>query len=351
MCVPCRLSAIGVVVALLASGFAYTAGWLTPSRLTTTKLIDTFERNGGVHAGFRRNHAKGLCIEGYFQSNGRASAFSKAAVFAQGRTPVIGRFAIPGTNPEAPDNSVPIRSMALLFNEQDGQQWRTGMNSVPLFPVHTPAQFYQQLVASRPDPATGKPDPAKLKAFYSANPEAQAFMTWIKQHPPSSSFANGAYYSVNAFYLVGAAGKRNAVRWSMQPELPYTPLTAAEKGESAYLASELYDRLLTGPLRWHLILTLAAPGDPIDDATKPWPADRPQVDAGTLVVERASSQESGACRDVNFDPTIVPAGIEPANDPLLAARSAAYALSYQRRTHEEALNPALHSDTHKANPS
>jgi catalase len=351
ICVPCRLAAIGVVVALLAGGFAYTAGWLTPSRLTTTKLIDTFEQNGGLHAGFRRNHAKGWCIEGYFESNGRASVLSKAAIFAQGRTPVIGRFAIPGSNPEAPDNSVPIRSMALLFTEQDGQQWRTGMNSVPLFPVHTPAQFYQQLVASRPDPATGKPDPAKLKTFYSANPEAQAFMTWVKQHPPSSSFANGAYYSVNAFYLVDAAGKRNAVRWSMQPELAYTPLTATEKGESAYLASDLYDRLRTGPLRWHLILTLAAPGDPTDDATKAWPVDRPQVDAGTLVVERASSQETGACRDVNFDPTIVPAGIEPSNDPLLAARSAAYALSYQRRTHEEALNPAPHSDTHKANPS
>lgn len=351
ICVPCRLAAIGGLVAVLASGFAYTAGWLTPSRLSTTKIIDTFERNGGVHAGFRRNHAKGLCIDGYFESNGRASSFSKASVFEPGRTPVIGRFAIPGSNPEAPDNSVPIRSMALLFTEQDGQQWRTGMNSVPLFPVHTPSQFYEQLVASRPDPATGKPDPAKLKAFYSTNPEAQPFMTWVKQHAPSSSFANGAYYSVNAFYLVNAAGKRNAVRWSMEPELPYAPLTATEKSESAYLAADLYDRLRAGPLRWHLVVTLAAPGDPIDDATKAWPADRPRIDAGTLVVEHASSQESGACRDVNFDPTIVPAGIEPSDDPLLAARSAAYALSYQRRTREEALNPALHSDTHKANPS
>jgi catalase len=91
------------------------------------------------------------------------------------------------------------------------------------------------------------------------------------------------------------------------------------------------------------VLTVAAPGDPIDDATKQWPANREQVDAGTLVIERASSQEDGACRDVNFDPTILPAGIEPSNDPLLAARSAAYALSFKRRTREEALDPALHS--------
>jgi catalase len=350
ICVPCRLAAIGAAVALLAGGFAYADGWLTPSRLTTGTIIDAFERNAGLHAGYRRNHAKGLCIEGYFDSNGRAAALSKAAVFGPGRTFVIGRFAIPGSNPEAPDNSVPIRSMALQFTQQDGQQWRTGMNSVPLFPVHTPEQFYGQLVASRPDPRTGKPDPMKLKAFFSANPETQPFMAWVKGHPPSSSFANGAYYSVNAFYLVDAAGKRTAVRWAMQPELPYAALTDAEKGESAYLAADLYDRLKAGSLRWHLILTVATPSDPTDDATKQWPADRQRIDAGTLVIERAAPQEKAACRDVNFDPTIVPAGIEPSSDPLLAARSAAYALSFKRRTREEALSPALRgADIHGAN--
>jgi catalase len=343
ICIPCRLAAIGAAVALIGGGFAYAAGWLTPSHVTTTKIIDTFQRNGGLHAGYRRNHAKGLCIEGYFDSNGGAAVLSKAAVFAPGRTPVIGRFAIPGTNPDAPDNSVPIRSMALMFTQHDGEQWRTGMNSVPFFPVSTPQQFYAQLVAARPDPATGKPDPAKLKAFLSANPSAQAFAAWAKSHPPSSSFANGAYYSVNAFYLVNAAGKRTAVRWAMQPELPYSPVTEAEKGESASLAPDLMNRLQTGSLRWHLVLTIAAPGDPIDDATQQWPANREQIDAGTLVIERAASQENGACRDVNFDPTILPAGIEPSNDPLLAARSAAYALSFKRRTREEALDPALHS--------
>jgi catalase len=337
---------------LLAAALAYTAGWLTPSRLTTGAIIDAFEQNAGRHPGFRRNHAEGLCIDGYFDSNGRAAALSKAAVFAPGRTPIIGRFAIPGSNPEAPDNSVPIRSMALLFMQKDGQQWRTGMNSVPVFAVHTPEQFYRQLVASRPDPRTGKPDPAKLKAFFAANPETKPFITWVKGHSASSSFANGAYYSINAFYFVDAGGKRTAVRWSMQPELPYAPLTDTEKGEKTYLAPDLYKLLQLGSVRWHLILIVGAPGDPTDDATKQWPADRPQIDAGTLVIEHAASQEYGACRDVNFDPTILPAGIVSSDDPLLAARSAAYALSYKRRTREEALNPALHdSGIHKADHS
>lgn len=345
ICVPCRAAAIVAVVGLLAGGFAYAAGWLTPGRLTTRTVIDTFESNAGVHEGFRRNHAKGLCVDGYFESNGHAASLSKAPVFAAGRTPVTGRFAIPGGNPAASDNSVPIRSMALMFRLADGQQWRTGMNTTPLFAVRTPEEFYEQLAASRPDPATGKPDPAKLQAFFAAHPDTQPFRDWVKGHPPSSSFANAAYYGINAFYFVDANGQRTAVRWSMQPELPFEAVSDKEKGEANFLAGELYDRLQQGPVRWHLMLTLAQPGDPTDDATRQWPAERKQVDAGTLVLARAASQDDGACRDINFDPTVLPAGIETSGDPLLAARSAAYALSYKRRTREEALDPSLHAQT------
>jgi catalase len=89
-------------------------------------------------------------------------------------------------------------------------------------------------------------------------------------------------------------------------------------------------------------VTAAAPGDPTNDATQLWPDDRRQVDAGTLVIDHETSQDDGPCRDVNFDPTVLPAGIKTSDDPLLAARSAAYSLSYNRRTLEEALNPNLH---------
>lgn len=342
ICVPCRLAAIGAVVLSLGAGFAYVAGWLTPQRLTTHRIITAFETNAGTHPGFRRNHAKGVCVSGEFESNGNGAAISSAQVFAQGVTPVIGRFAIPGGNPGAPDTSVPVRSLALLFSLHDGEQWRTGMNSVPVFAVHTPEQFYQQLVAAKPDPATGKPDPAALKAFAAANPETQPFQAWVKGHPPSSSFANGSYYSVNAFRFIDANGQTRFVRWAMVPETPFAPITDAQKSEKTFLAADLSQRLQDGPVRWHLILTVAAPGDPSDDATKQWPADRQQIDAGTLVIDHEASQDDGPCRDVNFDPTVLPAGIKPSDDPLLAARSAAYALSYNKRTREEALNPKLH---------
>ncbi|MCY1390127.1 hypothetical protein D9M71_49400 [compost metagenome] len=54
------------------------------------------------------------------------------------------------------------------------------------------------------------------------------------------------------------------------------------------------------------------------------------------MVESAEPQDSGACRDINYDPTVLPDGIQVSDDPILAARSAAYAVSYNRRTREGA---------------
>lgn len=83
-----------------------------------------------------------------------------------------------------------------------------------------------------------------------------------------------------------------------------------------------------------MVATLAAPGDPTNDATRAWPADRPMVTLGTLVVDQAEDEANGPCRDYNYDPLILPSGISGSDDPLLAARSAAYAVSFDRRTAE-----------------
>jgi len=106
-------------------------------------------------------------------------------------------------------------------------------------------------------------------------------------------------------------------------------------GDTDYLAADLVKRLAAGPLRWHLVMSFAADGDAVDDAAVAWPDSRRSVDAGTLVIDSWQAQADGPCRDVNYDPTILPQGIEASGDPLLAARSAAYAESYLRRTREE----------------
>ncbi len=129
-------------------------------------MINTFEKVNGPHPGFRRNHAKGVCVSGYFESNGRGVALSKAACFRAGRVPVIGRFALAGGQPYAADAPQTVRSMAILFKLPDGEEWRTAMIDIPVFAVKTAQAFHDQLLASAPDPATGKPDPATMKAFH-----------------------------------------------------------------------------------------------------------------------------------------------------------------------------------------
>lgn len=62
--------------------------------------------------------------------------------------------------------------------------------------------------------------------------------------------------------------------------------------------------------------------------------DRKEVIAGTLEVKNVTDQVNGACRDINFDPTLVPPGIELSDDPVLAARAAIYSQSYNARLRE-----------------
>jgi len=335
-----RWALIGLAVAGSAAAFGYVAGWLAPDRLTPHRLVNAVAANGGEHAGFRRNHAKGVCVAGRFEANGALAGFSTAPLFAAGTsTPVVGRFALPGSNPYAADSSVPIRSLALRFDLPDGEQWRTGMNAMAVFPVSTPQAFYALQMATHADPATGKPDPTKTKAFFTSHPETARFLAWVKTAKPSASYATETYRSINAFYLRDGQGARHAVRWAMVPEQPAEGDGGPAAGDTDYLAADIGKRLAAGPLRWHLQMVFAAPGDAVDDATIAWPDDRRTVDAGTLVLTSSQPQADGPCRDVNYDPTILPRGIETSDDPLLAARSATYADSYLRRTSEEAHVP------------
>ena len=329
-----RLGGIGAMVLALAAAFAGTAGWFSPSRLGPDAMIDRFEDVNGEHPGFRRNHAKGVCLTGSFESNGNAARLSTAPVFAPGRTPVIGRFALAGGMPMMADGPAAVRSLALEFQMADGQQWRTGMNDIPVFPMKDPQAFYEQLATGKRDPKTGKPDPAAMQAFLLAHPETAKALDLIKAQPFSSGFANATYNSLNAFLLVDSAGEKHPVRWSMVAVDAFAPEPADKPADKNYLFDALAARVKQGPVQWRLMLTLGQSGDPTSDSTLPWPADREKVDAGLLSVAALQGEDGGACRDVNFDPLVLPSGIVGSDDPLLSARSGAYSESFTRREGE-----------------
>ncbi len=327
-----QLAAIGVLLALILSLFLYAAGWLTPHALTPASIINTFERLDGDHPGFRRNHAKGICVTGYFDSNGQGQAISRSVVFLPGRMPIVGRFAFAGGQPYVADSPETVRSLAIQFQLPNGEEWRTAMVNIPVFLVNTPQAFSEFLVASSPDPATGKVNGAAMNAFLANHPETAAALKTIGSHPSSSGFGDSAYFALNAFRFVNAKGESVPVRWSLAPDQTFTP-PASAAGKN-YLFDALIKQVHTTSMRWRLLLTVGQPGDPTAEAASPWPPDRKQIDAGTLSIDSIESEDTSPTRDINFDPLVLPDGIAPSDDPLLSARSAAYSQSFTRRERE-----------------
>jgi catalase len=340
-----RFAAVVVVVAVVAGLFLFTGGWFAPHALSPEVMINTFEQVNAEHPGFRRNHAKGVCFSGYFESNGQGEKLSKAVVFLPGREPVIGRFALAGGQPYVADAVHTVRSMAILFQLPDGEEWRTGMNNIPVFPVNTAQAFHDQLRASAADPTTGRPDPEKMKSFFAAHPESAKAVALIRNNPVSSGFENETYNSLNAFQFINASGAAIPVRWAMVPVQPFEPISATqpEKAGANYLFDALVASIHSRPLQWHLIVTIGQPGDVTADATIPWPPDRQHIDVGTLTIGRVESEDTSPARDINFDPLVLPAGIAGSDDPLLSARSAAYSESFTRREGEHKTPSAVSS--------
>jgi catalase len=328
------MGAVAGVAAVDVGGFAYAGGWVRPDALTPPRFTDRFEHVFGRHQGFRRNHAKGLSATGSFVSTGAGAAICRAAVFQPGSVPVIGRFSLGGGLPDQGDKPDTVRGLGLLFQLPNGQQWRTAMVNFPVFTDRTPQGFYERLLASKPVAATGKPDPQKMAAFLDRHPETAAAMKIIKQSPPSAGFTDSAFHGLNAFYFTNSAGATAPVRWTAVPQQAAAPTVPPASAGKDYLFNDLIHAVAQRPLAWKLVLTIGQPGDPTNDATKPWPQSRQSIDAGTLTITAVQTEEAGNARDINFDPTVLPDGITVSDDPLLAARSAVYARSFTRRAEE-----------------
>src|ERR1700742_782233 len=326
-------AAVGAFLGLDLAAFLTAFNWIGPKRLTPQAFLDGFNKAFGRHHGYRTNHAKGVSVTGWFDSNGNGRELSTAAVFAPGRTPVIGRFSAAGGNPHTADAAAAGRGLGLAFGFPGSQQRRAARVPPPLFPDNAPQSMSDRLVATAIVPGTGKPDPNAMTRFYAAHPPAARAMTILKQHKPTPGFADSTFSGLSAFYFVNASGVRTAIRWSLTPLQQALPPSS---GPSA-LFDPLVAQLRAGPLRWRLMLTIGGPEDPTHDATLPWPADRRAVDAGLLTLDSVATESKGNARDINFDPMVLPPGIEPSDDPLLSARSAVYAASYRRRTGENTL--------------
>jgi len=324
------LALIGVVVSAAALAFAYTAGWFSPERLTPDKLVKALAPPGGPALGHRRNHAKGICFSGIFEANGAGSALSSAPMLRPGQYPVIGRFNLGSADLHALDSAVRVRGMGLQISAPGGEVWRMAMIDPPFFPVASPKAFYALLLA-----AAAK-DPDAMKHFVQAHPEFAHFGAWAQSAPWTGSYAEEPYNSLDSFIFTDASGTTRTVRWSLLPTVAAIPVSSEELAKKSpnFLEDEITQRVKAGPAKWTMIVTVANPDDPTADPSQAWPEDRRKVDVGTLIVREIEPEANGPCRNINYDPTILPSGIGTSDDPFPAARSSAYRRSYDLRAAE-----------------
>ena len=98
-----------------------------------------------------------------------------------------------------------------------------------------------------------------------------------------------------------------------------------------FLVEELKTRLAKGPVRFRMVVQLANPGDPTNDASVVWPSDRKTMDLGVLSISSVVANSDTAQKALVFFPTNLTDGIELSDDPLPALRTSVYALSFGRR--------------------
>jgi catalase len=323
------LAGVAAIALMAVSGVSRAQDNPTPEA-----LVDALNLLGGKPQNIRISHQKGVCTVGTFAAAQDAKAISKAALFSGAQTPAIVRLSIGGPNPKISDKTkTAARGMAVSFATSDGPA-ELVMISAPIFAAKTLPDFLAYMQSRASDPATGKPDPAKVKAYNDAHPEATLQAKYLSERPLPASYADASYFGVHTFFFINAGGVRKAARWIVKPVGGATTLTDEElkaKPDDFYI-DDLKARLPGKPLVFDFSLQFAQEGDDLVNPTVVWPDTRETKPVGRLTITALAGGEAlERCQTGIFNPLELPDGIEPSDDPILQIRAAAYAVSLSRR--------------------
>lgn len=288
---------------------------------------------GGTHPGFRPVHAKGTLYSGTFTPSPDAANLTRAPHAARPSTPVTVRFSDGSGIPSVADNDLTGASpqgMAVRFHLGEHAHTDIIAHSVDAFPARTPEEFLEFLRAAAAS-GPGAPTPPPIVAFLATHPAAKAFIEAPK--PVPTSYARQAYFAITAFKFIRAAGQSRFGRFRLRPDAGTEFLTPEQlaKKSADFLAADMSERLAKGPVRFRVVVQMAEAGDDVANATVYWPETRTEVEFGTLALTERVDELTPERRKIIFDPLPRVDGIDPAGDPLTAARSDVYLLSGRRR--------------------
>ena len=288
-------------------------------------LVDALARATGARPGLRVSHAKGILLTGTFTPSPQARGLTKAAHMQDESVRATVRFSNASTDPHSNDAAIgEPRGMSVKFYLPDGSTTDLVCQSWPVFVVATPEEFLGFMQAQLDSPEA-------VGAFVAAHPKTAAALDLIARvADPPQSWATMAFNSAVAYRLRSGAGEQRFVRWRLVPEAGERSLPDAARDSAGpdHLMTEILQRL---PVRFSVRAVLAADGDPTDDSTLPWPADREEVEMGVIELTGPDTERERGDDVLVMDPMRVTPGIEPSDDPILLIRTYAYSESVQRR--------------------
>ena len=301
---------------------------------TPEQLVDGLNAVFGKQpAGVRAVHAKGIVFEGSFKASESAALICKASHLQPGSsvpaTVRVSDFAGIANIPDTDPGATP-RGMAIRMRLPDGSETDIIGHSANGFPTATVDEFLEFVLAlAASGPTAAKPTP--VEKFFGSHPKAKNFFDTLP--PPPVSFATVSFFGVNTFKFTNAEDKVTFGRYQIRPVAGDQSLTreqVATKGPN-YLFDEIGQRLAHGPVTYKLMLEIAEEGDDLNDPSIAWPESRRKVELGTIEIKSVAPNTEAKAADLLFNPTGLPAGIEP-QDPMIAFRSAAYLVSFRRRS-------------------
>jgi catalase len=295
-------------------------------------LLQQFDTLFGLHPGFRAAHAKGLMLTGAFRPGAQAQTLTKAPHAGRESTPVTARFSNSTGLPQLPDNVADAnpRGLAIRFNLAEHVHTDIVSHSIDGFPTRDGYEFLQLLRAVAASGAD-VPSPKPVELFLGSHPAALAFVQAPKRFP--SSLGRDTYFAVTAFAFTNASGQKRFGRYRIVPVAGNDYLTDAQVAqiEENYHYDEVARSIVKEPIRFRVVVQVAAAGDTVDDATIHWPESRQTIEFGTIELNQVMPDSIAQQKHIIFDPIPRVDGIDPSADPLLELRAAIYLLSGRRR--------------------
>jgi catalase len=224
--------------------------------------------------------------------------------------------------------------MATRFYLPNGRVTNLVMLSQKLFVVNSLDQLNGILDAAAPLAAGGPMNKEGLMQWVSRNPNTAAVLKMRAVAPAPQGFDSCAFHAVHAFRWIAADGRESVVRCHWEPVAGIRTRDVKElsSADAELLFDEFAASVARQPVEYDLVLEFAEPGDPIDDATAPWPEGRRREVVGRMRVVAPTTEAEIGDRVMNHDPTVLTDGIEATDDPILQIRRGIYEVSAADRS-------------------